>query len=245
MKFVPWLVFVSWILTGCSGSKSSQKVSEETPQIEISETDEFADELNAPVADSGEAQAASEEATEIDSPSDEFASETVSEVEDNQETAQSNDNYVEASKPLSSESSLETPRNAPQFNPSGEVKQYSVQKNETLMMIAFKLYGDYGKWREIANMNQETLKGGSVVRTGMTLNYNAPSEEFVWNPQGNPYLIKTGDTLGSISTEVYSTSKKWKIIWENNRPLIKDPNKIYAGFTIFYPEDGREVASQK
>jgi nucleoid-associated protein YgaU len=31
---------------------------------------------------------------------------------------------------------------------------YTVQANETLMLIAFKLYGDYSKWKEIASLNQ-------------------------------------------------------------------------------------------
>jgi nucleoid-associated protein YgaU len=125
----------------------------------------------------------------------------------------------------------------------GSLKQYTVQQNETLMMISFKLYGDYARWKELANENASTLKGGTVVRTGMVLNYVSPAEEFVWNPQGNPYLIKTGDTLGTISKEVYATVKKWKLLWENNKPLIKDPNKIYAGFTMYYLENGREVAA--
>ena len=83
-----------------------------------------------------------------------------------------------------------------------------------------------------------------TLKEGMMLNYMAPAEEFVWNPQGNPYLIKTGDTLSLISKEVYATTNKWKLLWENNRPLIKNPNKIYAGFTIYYLENGREVANQ-
>ena len=112
------------------------------------------------------------------------------------------------------------------------------------MMIAFKIYGDYGRWKDLANQNPEILKGNSNVRQGMVLNYSAPEKEFIWSPQGNPYLIKTGDTLGKISKQVYSTPKKWKSIWDNNRPLIKNPNKIFAGFTIFYLDDGREVANK-
>jgi nucleoid-associated protein YgaU len=111
-------------------------------------------------------------------------------------------------------------------------------------MIAFKLYGDYGKWKSLANYNRETLKGSTVVTNGMTLKYMAPAEEFVWNPQGLPYLIRTGDTLGTVSKTVYETPKKWKLIWDNNRPLIKDANKIFAGFTLYYLESGRDVATE-
>jgi nucleoid-associated protein YgaU len=67
---------------------------------------------------------------------------------------------------------------------------------------------------------------------------------FSWAPEGNKYLIKVGDSLGIISDTTYGTSKYWKNIWTNNKPLIKDPNRIYAGFTIFTPIiEGREVAN--
>jgi nucleoid-associated protein YgaU len=129
---------------------------------------------------------------------------------------------------------------------AGEEGTYKVAKNETLMMIAFKIYGDYEKWRELAKLNSDSLNGSYMIRTGMNLKYNMPSETFTWNPDGNPYLIKVGDTLGTISTDTYGENKYWKNIWTNNRPLIKDPNKIFAGFTIFTPViEGRDVANNE
>lgn len=123
--------------------------------------------------------------------------------------------------------------------------EYKVQKNETLMLIAFKLYGDYEQWKQLANLNRDILGQGTKIKEGMVLKYLAPLEQFVWNPEGSPYLIKTGDTLGHISDHLYQTSKKWKLLWDNNRPLIKDPNKIFAGFTIYYPDLNRDVASEQ
>jgi nucleoid-associated protein YgaU len=122
-------------------------------------------------------------------------------------------------------------------------KTYTVQKNETLMMIAFKLYGDYSKWRELVSYNKDLLAGSSKVKEGMEIKFLTPDSEFIWNPAGLPYLIRTGDTLGGISGNVYGTVQKWRSLWDNNRPLIKDPNRIFAGFTIYYREDGK-VASQ-
>ncbi len=120
--------------------------------------------------------------------------------------------------------------------------EYIVQKNETLMMIAFKLYGDYSKWRDLASRNAGAMKNG-VVMAGKKLKYALPSQTFEWNPQGNPYLIRTGDTLGGISGSVYGTPKKWKSIWNNNKPLIRDPNRIFAGFTIYWLEQGKVAAN--
>lgn len=127
----------------------------------------------------------------------------------------------------------------PMIEATGEQDIYTVQKNETLMMIAFKLYGDYGKWKQLSELN-----GTTNVQAGQQIKYNKPSEPFVWSPEGNPYLIKSGDTLGTISNTTYGTIKYWKNIWNNNKPLIKDPNKIFAGFTIYTPLiEGRDVAN--
>ena len=130
----------------------------------------------------------------------------------------------------------------PVIGTTGNMKTYSVGKNETLMLIAFKIYGDFRRWKDIAKHNQGVLKDGQTVSSGMVIKYEEPVEEFVWTPQGEPYLIKWGDTLGLISNNVYGTMKRWKDIWSNNKVLIKDPNKIYAGFTIYYIPDGQDVA---
>ncbi len=116
----------------------------------------------------------------------------------------------------------------------GTVMNYKVQKGETLMQIAFKIYGDVSKWKDIKNMNGAKLSKNSALRTNMELKYKAPAKAFVWSPEGTAYLIKTGETLGTISKSVYQTPTKWKKIWENNKPLIKNPNVIYAGFTLYY-----------
>ncbi|MCT4642379.1 MAG: LysM peptidoglycan-binding domain-containing protein [Bacteriovoracaceae bacterium] len=126
-----------------------------------------------------------------------------------------------------------------------EQKEYTVQKNDTLMMISFKIYGDYSKWKELSDLNQNVISDSKKLSAGTVLKYNAPTESFSWTPEGNPYLIKSGDTLGKISFATYGANKFWRNIWENNKPLIKDPNKIYAGFTIFTPEiEGRDVATK-
>ncbi len=226
MKLTPWLVLLSLITVSCSGSKSAQKVNEETPQIELSDADEF-------IENPSDEQAAGDAAPEATT--DALAEDTPETPAD--EPVITDTDPMVTEEPMASATPVVT-------NEPGTMKQYTVQKNETLMMIAFKLYGDYGRWKELASQNRDVLKGSTTTRTGMTLSYLAPAEEFIWNPQGNPYLIKTGDTLGLISKEVYATVKKWKLIWENNRPLIKDPNKIYAGFTIYTLENGREVANE-
>ncbi len=230
MKLVPWMVLLSLTLVSCSGSKSSQPVKEETPQVELSDADEF---IENP---SGE-PAAVTETSEEDPVADASPEVAATETDPAAELVIEDEGPAAAERPATSSSTRAS------TSLSSNMMEYKVQKNETLMMIAFKLYGDYGWWKKLAGWNTDKLKGGQIVRAGQTLKYMAPSEEFVWNPQGLPYLIRTGDTLGLISKSVYQTPKKWKLIWENNRPLIKNANLIFAGFTIYYLESGREVAS--
>lgn len=125
------------------------------------------------------------------------------------------------------------------FSLNGPMEKYKVQKGETLMMIAFKIYGDYHKWKDIKGWNNEV----KMVKEGVELNYVAPEQKFGWSPVGLPYLVKSGDTLGTVSLDKYGTPKKWRAIYENNRPLIKNPNLIFAGFTIYYQPD-RSLASE-
>jgi len=122
----------------------------------------------------------------------------------------------------------------------GEIGKYKVKKGETMMLIAFNLYGDYDMWKRIRNLNPginpNNLKAGQVIK------FEQPEKKFVWAPNGSPYLIRSGDTLGTISKDKYGTSKRWKDLYENNRPMIKNPNLIFAGFTLYYIDGESDFA---
>ena len=125
---------------------------------------------------------------------------------------------------------------------SGTYGNYKIKKGDTLMLVAFKIYGDYTKWRSIANLNP----GSSRLSVGTVIKFQKPKRKFSWDPEGLPHLIRNGETLGTISNQKYGTSKKWKSIWNNNRPLIRNPNLIFAGFTVYYiPNEDRDVASNE
>lgn len=108
---------------------------------------------------------------------------------------------------------------------------YTVQRGDTLMQVAFKATGDVYKWKEIYQMNSDKISNPNKISVGMVL--NIPQSGFVDNRAGNPYVIKQGDTLASISKAMYGTLHRWKEIYQNNSGLIKNPNRIYAGFTLF------------
>jgi nucleoid-associated protein YgaU len=49
------------------------------------------------------------------------------------------------------------------------------------------------------------------------------------------YAVKSGDTLSKISREVYGDANQYKTIFEANRPMLKDPDKIYPGQVLYIP----------
>ncbi|MEL7448392.1 MAG: peptidoglycan-binding protein LysM [Pseudomonadota bacterium] len=49
------------------------------------------------------------------------------------------------------------------------------------------------------------------------------------------YTIKSGDTLGAIAKEFYGNAMEYPRIFEANREIIEDPNKIYPGQKIRIP----------
>ncbi len=51
------------------------------------------------------------------------------------------------------------------------------------------------------------------------------------------YEIVSGDTLGGIAKRYYGNASKYMRIFEANRDIISDPNKIYPGQKIRIPLD--------
>lgn len=107
---------------------------------------------------------------------------------------------------------------------------YTIKKGDTLMLISGQLYGDYRRWKEIHALNPISVKKlriGSIIKV-----FKPESPEIL--KKGLPYIIKKGDTLGTISKDKYGTFRLWRTIYEHNKKIIKNPNQIYAGFTIYY-----------
>lgn len=51
------------------------------------------------------------------------------------------------------------------------------------------------------------------------------------------YVIESGDTLGGIAKKYYGKASAYMRIFEANREVIQDPDKIFVGQTIRIPLD--------
>lgn len=49
------------------------------------------------------------------------------------------------------------------------------------------------------------------------------------------YTVKSGDTLSKIAKDHYGDAMKYPVIFEANRPMLSDPDKIYPGQTLRIP----------
>ncbi len=71
------------------------------------------------------------------------------------------------------------------------------------------------------------VAGIAAVEDNLTVEKPEPEAVF--------YEVKKGDTLSKISKMHYGTPNKYMVIFEANRPLLSDPDKIYPGQVLRIP----------
>jgi nucleoid-associated protein YgaU len=49
------------------------------------------------------------------------------------------------------------------------------------------------------------------------------------------YVVMSGDSLSKIAKREYGNAKEWNRIFEANRDILKDPDKIYPGQELKIP----------
>lgn len=54
-------------------------------------------------------------------------------------------------------------------------------------------------------------------------------------PEAQFYEVKKGDTLSRIAKQYYGNPNKYPVIFEANKPMLKDPNLIYPGQMLRIP----------
>lgn len=54
-------------------------------------------------------------------------------------------------------------------------------------------------------------------------------------PEATFYTVESGDTLWKIAKQHYGEGGKYMLIFEANRPMLEDPDKIYPGQVLRIP----------
>lgn len=238
-------------LTGCSSSEYSEdgEVSADELPVVDANTDQLPDQLDqgtdAMLADAATADALAPEAS-VDVPFSNDAPTTMADASSASGDLSSSPSFdappsMNESAPVATtteETHSDLVASAPVSTGSGN-ELYAVQSGDTLMKIAFKVYGDVYQWRKVLDDNSDRISNPANLVSGTQLRVdNAASDSYYEGHER--YLIKSGDTLGTISSDVYGTKQKWKDLWKMNDGLVKDPNRIYAGFFLRYTMSEQE-----
>ena len=68
-----------------------------------------------------------------------------------------------------------------------------------------------------------------IAKVEETLEVEEPAPEAVY------YTIVSGDTLWAVAKQHYGAGNKYMAIFEANRPMLSDPDKIYPGQMLRIP----------
>lgn len=116
----------------------------------------------------------------------------------------------------------------------GAKMSYIVQPGDTLGKIANKIFGDSGKWKEIAELSN--MANPSRIFPGDLVYYQL-GESSVNFAKGYESIakqevtVKAGDTLAKIATKIYGDSRSWKTIWRLNDE-VSNPDELVVGQTL-------------
>ena len=69
--------------------------------------------------------------------------------------------------------------------------------------------------------------GIATVNDQMTVENVEPEAQF--------HTVVSGDTLGKIAKKFYGNAMKYPVIFEANKPMLKDPDLIYPGQVLRIP----------
>ena len=69
--------------------------------------------------------------------------------------------------------------------------------------------------------------GIATVDDQMTVEHVEPEAQF--------HTVASGDTLGKIAKHYYGNAMKYPMIFEANKPMLTDPDKIYPGQVLRIP----------
>ncbi len=83
--------------------------------------------------------------------------------------------------------------------------------------------------REKVLLTLGNIKG--VERVDDALNVEEAS------PEASFYTVKSGDNLSKIAKDHYGSANKYMTIFEANKPMLGDPNKIYPGQVLRIPKE--------
>ena len=89
--------------------------------------------------------------------------------------------------------------------------------------------------KQAAQVRQTAAPAGQAGFPGGATQASAP--QATAQPESKFYTVKSGDSLSKIAKEFYGEANKYPQIFEANKPMLSDPDKIYPGQTLRIPPE--------
>lgn len=116
----------------------------------------------------------------------------------------------------------------------------TVERGDTLWLIAEQHLGAGERWREIADLNRgrempdgSTFDDTRTILPGWVLLVPSDSARHVAGPI---VTVERGDTLWGLAAEAYGEGAQWPRIYEANAAHIDDPHWIFPGQQLVVPD---------
>lgn len=106
----------------------------------------------------------------------------------------------------------------------------SLQDKEKAIVAAGNIKG-VEKVDDRIKLGSPPVKAKAAATVG-----DAPEPDGTEQPESNFYTVKSGDTLSKIAREVYGSASKYPVIFEANKPMLSNPDRIYPGQMLRIPK---------
>ncbi|MCL9845356.1 peptidoglycan-binding protein LysM [Ralstonia solanacearum] len=116
------------------------------------------------------------------------------------------------------------------------IEQYIAQQGLTATALSVQVDGEqakvFGVAADQATREKIVLCCGNVEGIKAVDDQMSVSTE---SPESQWHTVASGDTLSAIAKKFYDDANKYPVIFEANKPMLSDPNKIYPGQKLRIP----------
>ena len=119
--------------------------------------------------------------------------------------------------------------------PKPESKESNLKDTRTISVLEF----DFGPKGEASQDETSYVEQEEYVTERVYVEEEVievvGEEPMVGEVEYEYYTVKKNDTLQKISQKFYGTTKRWYKLYEENKDVLKGPDKIYPGMKIRIP----------